>query len=426
MNALINRRALLAALPFAAVALAADGRTRSLAARAAASTHWPAWAAALDREITPLAALGTRGDARWARLPTIHAAALRIPGDGRTDVTRDLQAALDSLASGGTLVLDRGDYVQSDCLTLANRRVRLIGDNARLSAVDPDRMCIRLAGDETELRGLFLTANAKRRGFGPEQARVVVHGRGTRVVGNRIVGATSAGVWVEGARDYAIVDNNVVATLADGIYQSNGACRGYVARNTTEMTEDDGISVVSYRSKGRCTQVLVESNRVSNVRGARGISVVGSSDVVVRGNRVNGTGRAAGIIVTREESYDTYGVDRVIVADNTISSVARRFAVPESEQTGQASIDINDHSAPSPDLRVRRVLVSGNSLSDGGTDGVRLVGAVCEVAILDNTIRNMAGSAIALVDVTCPHPLWSCRGNRLDSGAALPSACKTS
>lgn len=426
MTALMNRRALLAALPFAAAALAANSPTRSLAARAAPSMDWPAWAVALDREIAPLAALATSGDERWAQLPTIRAAALRIPADGRTDVTRDLQAALDSLSGGGTLVLDPGDYVQSDCLTLASPRVRLVGQNARLSAVDPDRMCIRLAAEETELRGLFLTANTKRRGFGPEQARVVVNGRGTRVVGNRIVGATSAGIWVEGARDYAIVDNDVVATLADGIYQSNGACLGYVARNMTEMTEDDGISVVSYRSSEPCRQVLIEGNRVSNVKGARGISVVGSSEIIVRGNRIDGTGRAAGIIVTREESYDTYGVDRVIIADNTISAVARRFAVPESERTGQASIDINAHAAPSPNLRVRRVLVSGNSLSDGGTDGVRLLGAVCEVAILDNKIRNMAGSAIALVDVTCPDPLWSCRGNRLDSGAASPSACETS
>lgn len=422
MVTLMDRRALLAALPFAA-AVAAHGPRRLLAAPAAPSMDWPAWAAALDREIAPLMALPASDDARWGRLPTIRAAALRIPADGRTDVTRDLQAALDSLSDGGTLVLDRGDYVHSDCLTLASPRVRLIGENARLSAVDPDRMCIRLAGDETELRGLFLTANTKRRGGGPEQARVVVNGRGTRVVGNRIVGATSAGIWVEGARDYAIIDNDIVATLADGIYQSNGACRGYIARNMTEMTEDDGISVVSYRSSESCTQVLIESNRVSNVKGARGISVVGSSEIVVRGNSIDGTGRAAGIIVTREESYDTYGVDRVIIANNTISAVARRFAVPDSEQTGQASIDINAHSAPTPDLRVRRVLVSGNRISNGGTDGVRLLGAVCEVAILDNTIRNMAGSAIALVDVTCPDPLWSCRGNQLDTGAAAPSAC---
>ncbi|MEZ5785525.1 MAG: right-handed parallel beta-helix repeat-containing protein [Xanthobacteraceae bacterium] len=425
MTALMDRRTLLAALPFAAAALAVEGPARSRPARAGPA-NWPAWAVALEREVAPLAALQTSDEARWARLPTIRAAALRIPADGRTDVTRDLQAALDSLSGGGTLVLDSGDYVQSDCLTLASPRVRLIGENARLSAVDPDRMCIRLAGDETELRGLFLTANTNRRGVGPEQARVVVNGRGTRVVGNRIVGATSAGIWVEGARDYAIVDNDVVATLADGIYQSNGACRGYVARNMTEMTEDDGISAVSYRSSEPCRQVLIENNRVSNVRGARGISVVGSSEIIVHGNRIDGTGRAAGIIVTREESYDTYGVDRVIVADNTISGVARRFAMPASEQTGQASIDINDHSAPSPDLRVRRVLVSGNSLNDGGTDGVRLLGAVCEVAILDNRIRNMAGSAIALVDVTCPDPLLTCRGNQIDGGAAAPAACGTS
>jgi hypothetical protein len=139
--------------------------------------------------------------------------------------------------------------------------------------------------------------------------------------------------------------------------------------------------------------------------------------------QIVGTGRAAGILVTREEFWDTYGVERVIVANNTVYEVARRFHFGRNQMTWQASIDVNAHVAPTPDLRVRQVLVSGNTVSDGATDGIRLLGAVCDVTITDNDVRRVAFKRIAVVDSTCVNPITLCARNTLDDASAVPPAC---
>jgi Right handed beta helix region len=407
-----------------AVVLAMALATGSSAVGSASQVTWPSWAQLLLKDVESLAVLADTNESAWQRLPLIPSSRLGIIGDGRTDVTGKLQMAVDSLAGGGTLLLESGVYVQSRCLELSHRRVRIVGKGARLHAVNPDDMCISLEGAETELRGLELTARTIRRGVGTQQARIVVRGRGARVIDNRIYGATSAGIWVQGAHEFAIIGNAIAGTMADGIHHSEGAADGYIAGNVTDRTGDDGIAVVSYRSSERCRRVLIEDNRVSNVSWARGIAVVGSADVVVRRNEVVGTGRAAGIIVTREESYDTFGVDRVIVADNRVSEVARRFDWPRWRMTGQASIDLNAHVSPTAELRVERVLISGNRISDGGTDGIRLVGGICRVNITDNAIERMDGSAIRMAEITCPEPRFICSANHVDASADIPPVCR--
>jgi hypothetical protein len=385
----------------------------------------PVWSQVLLGDLDGLRSLADARPEIWARLPTVHAAAKGIAADGKTDVTAALQSALDSLTHGGTLVLDQGTYVHSHCLRLRNPNLRILGRGGRLHASNPADMCVALESDGTQIASLELTAKPAARGLAIEQARVVVRGRNTRVLNNRIAGSTSAGIWVEGASDYAIVGNHISATMADGIYNSQGATGGLIVRNVVTSTGDDGISVVSYSTGLQCARILIEDNDVSNLGWARGISVVGSRDVVIRHNRVAGTGRAAGIIVTREESYNTYGVERVVVADNVVSEVAQRFHYAAREKTGQASIDLNATVAPTPDLRIRQVLLSGNSISDGATDGIRLLGAVCDVTITDNDIRRLTWNRIAVVKPGCANPIALCARNTVDDETALPPACKS-
>ena len=392
------------------------------AAQAMARIAWPEWARDLERSVNDLNQLAAVDDAAWARLPQINARERGAIGDGKADDTAALQAALNSLPEGGTLLLDGGTFVHSGCLHIP-ARVRLLGRGARLHARNPNNMCVSLEGIGSQLRGLELTAQATRRGSKLAQARVLVQGRGAKVIDNRVIGATAAGIMIRGARDFSVTGNYVAKTLSDGIHSTDGAVSGCIARNVTDETGDDGIAVVSYLNSPRCAKILIEENSVSNISWARGISVVGSADVVVRRNKVTGTGRAAGIIVTREDSFNTYGVDRVIVADNAVSEVARRFNWAEKDQTGQATIDVNAYAAPVARLQVRKVVISGNTLADGRTDGIRLLGGVCETTITDNQVQGMGGVGIALVDPTCADPIYRCAGNKVDWPSAAPLAC---
>ncbi len=393
------------------------------AAHAVARIAWPDWALELERSVDDLNQLAAADDAAWARLVQIDARKRGAIGDGQADDTAALQAALNSLPDGGTLLLDGGTFVHSSCLHIP-ARVRLLGRGARLHARNPNNMCVSLEGQGSQLRGIELTAQATRRGSKLAQARVLVQGRGTKVIDNRVIGATAAGIMIRGAREFAVTGNYVAKTFSDGIHSTDGAVSGYIARNVTDETGDDGIAVVSYLGSPRCLKILIEDNSVSNVSWARGISVVGSADVVVRRNKVTGTGRAAGIIVTREDSFNTYGVDRVIVADNAVSKVARRFNWAPKDQTGQATIDVNAFAAPVARLQVRKVVISGNTLSDGRTDGIRLLGGVCETTITDNQVQGMDGVGIALVDSTCADPIVRCAGNAVDRPSVTPSACQ--
>jgi hypothetical protein len=400
-------------------ALCATGTSASIAGVAAA----PAWASELEHDVNRLSRLATTERVDWNRLPQIEARREGAMGDGQSDDTSALQGALDSLYAGGTLILPAGTYVQSRCLRIVHARVRILGRGAVLHASNPDDMCVVLEGEDSQLRDVQLTARTRKRGSMLEQARVLVTGRGARVIDNRISGSTAAGIMIRGAREFVITGNHVYQTLADGIHATDGSISGYIAHNVTDMTGDDGIAVVSYRGSPRCSRILVEDNAVSNVSWARGISVVGSAEIIIRANRVAGTGRAAGIIVTREDFYDTYGVDRVIVSDNDVSNVARRFEWPERDQTGQATIDVNAHVAPMADLQVRKILISGNTIADGRTDGIRLLGGVCETTITDNRVRGMGGDAISVVEPTCAAPIAACAGNSVEASGPVPKEC---
>ncbi len=414
------RVAVFALLFSAMLAGASSGASEGDTSRKAASV--PAWASALARDVGRLETLGVRDEVRAERRPELRTQALGVPADGRTDATAALQAALDSLPTGGTLVIEPGVYLQTDCLVVRRDGVSVVGRSARLHAI-AERMCLLVDGNDVEIRGLEFTAVTLPRGDDPENSRIVLRGRGGRIVENRIIGAATVGIFVQGARDFAIIDNHVSATRADGIHITGGASAGLVARNSTERTGDDGIAVVSYSDSPRCARILIESNRVFDVKSARGLAVIGGNDIIIRGNVVDGTGRAAGILIAREQFWNTHGVDRVIVADNAVSRVARRFGLPAAAQTWQASIDLNGDSAR-PELRVSQVLVSGNTLRDGATDGIRLLGAVCEAGVVNNRIGEMGGQAIAVVDPLCGVPFASCSGNEVDDPETLPPACR--
>ena len=73
--------------------------------------------------------------------------------------------------------------------------------------------------------------------------------------------------------------------------------------------------------------------------------------------------------------------------------------------------------------RLRKVVIGGNTLADGRTDGIRLLGGVCETTITDNQVQGMGGVGIALVDPTCADPIYRCAGNKVDRPSAAPLAC---
>ena len=315
-------------------------------------------------------------------------------GNGVDDDTTAIVNAIQSLTSGGTVIFPPGTYVHSTVISVRNPDVALIGHQAVLHASNAYRASVILAGENESVSGFKLTTAPGKRVGSSQQSAILLTGRGGSVFGNTAVGF---GIMIEGARDYLIACNNVLNSLADGIHSTEGALNGVVAYNRVSNSGDDGIAVVSYAASRQASNIRIEGNTVDHVRWGRGISVIGSRDVIIRNNRVRYIAMAAGIIVAREAAWHTPGASNVVIESNDVFDVQETL-LPEvpGSRTGHAAIEINSDS-DIPVLAVSNIEIKDNKLSQSGYDGIRLLGNVCEVSISRNRIFNIKGKCISIM-----------------------------
>jgi hypothetical protein len=223
------------------------------------------------------------------------------PAVDGSDQADALQTALNALQAGQTLILSPGRYTVSRSLSVAMSGVVVSGYGATLAATNPADQTIVMSGADSTLVGVTLIGAGTTRLATPASTKVEVTGTGVQVLGVTVQGGASAGIFVFGGRNVAIVGNTVRATLADGIHMTDGAANVLVQGNTVTGTGDDLIAVVSYLSDGRVSNnVLIDHNTVSGNYWGRGIAVVGGQAVTISNNTVDGaeggrhSGRAGG------------------------------------------------------------------------------------------------------------------------------------
>ena len=246
-------------------------------------------------------------------------------GDGLTEDTAAIQRALDLVPQGSVLLFPKGVYIYSDVLKLSHNDIILLGQEAVLSAQSPSRQTIELKGDRTAIIGLTLKGIGDQRKATAASTKILVTGRWTQIIDNKIDGGASGGIFVFGGKDFRIVGNTVSKTLADGIHMTYGAVRGVVEDNIVEHTGDDSIAVVSYKNEvlastiGPSGQVLIRNNLVGNNAWGRGISVVGGEDIIITNNTISNVGMAAGVLVAQEAS--TGGVKNILIKNNSLKDI---------------------------------------------------------------------------------------------------------
>jgi len=243
-------------------------------------------------------------------------------GDGRTDDTEALQRAFNEADPGTELVLPQGVvFAHDDLLTLSSPGVTLSGGGTLL-ATDEQRSSLTLAADDVALDGITLTIEETSRRFeGYEQQRLRIDGHSGVVVREVAVeGSAAAGVYVGGGASGFVLDRvEVSGTRADGIHLTQGVHDGRVLSPVVRDVGDDGVAVVSYAPDGDpCARIEVVSPVVDGSSGGRGVSVVGGNDITYRDIDVRDT-YAAGVYVAAEGSFDTAGVDGVLVDGGTVT-----------------------------------------------------------------------------------------------------------
>ena len=282
-------------------------------------------------------------------------------GDGQTDDTAAIQAAIDSLPDGGTVLLPPGTYIYTKVLKVTKPKVRLWGYGATLHATDPEQQSVQLNAPDTMICGLTLTAAVDKRKSKPQHHRIVLGSQRVAAVDCHVDGGSAAGIFAYRADGYLIARNTVENTLADAIHNTGGSAHGLVVGNRVRHPGDDMIAVVTYGTGKPCHDILILDNDVANQDWGRGITVVGGEHITIRGNRIDGTNHGAGILINREGSYKTDGCRDILVEDNLLTRI-QTDGTPQ-KRTGHGAIDLNSSGHEGTEgLFVERVMVRRNTV----------------------------------------------------------------
>lgn len=334
-------------------------------------------------------------------------------GDGVADDTDAIRRAI-AVGADRTVYFSPGSYRHDDVIVVDARNVVLTGQDAALVAGRPQRGAVVLKGDGASIERLTITADEPGdRGKSDEESGLVVAGSGNEVVGVTVSKTKSAGILLMGAKQALIACNTVIDTKSDGIHATDGTTTSVIRRNVVRNSGDDGIAMVSYHGRDAVSDLLIEDNRVENVRWGRGISVIGSTQATIQRNIVSGVAMAAGIIVAREASFDTPGAKNVIIRENKIENIQKRLLPAQGvARTGHAAIEVNSDSY-APSLAVSGVAIRDNTILESGYSGIRVLGNVLDTDITQNIIDGVNDPAIVVMSGNA-RPVRDCDGNRND------------
>jgi hypothetical protein len=348
--------------------------------------------------------------------------------DDDGDDAQAIQHALDVLEPGEVLWFEPGRYLVGKSLHVRRAGITLAGERAVLHATNPDDQALLIEADDTTVMALTFTAVTSGRREAARHARIAVVNdtssgylpvRNTVIRDNRIVesgapgtpganSASAAGILLLRAQGFLVAGNTVQRSLADGIHITGGSSQGRVQGNHVRETGDDMIAVVSYAASGPAVagnaqglqqawdsrlrqglvgNVLIADNELSSPYWGRGIAVVGGSTITIARNTLANLPMAAAILIAREASWQTFGVNDVLVDANRISDVqtlaptydARGASTPV-QRTGHGAIEVHaalfDDEAQQPALReklaVRNVLLRGNEVERSSVSAVRV------------------------------------------------------
>jgi polygalacturonase len=283
-------------------------------------------------------------------------------------------------------------FVQSFCLTLVGFRIDWTGTPTTRSHFGAGLMFVDCA--ETEVRDCGVT------------------------------NAPGAGLHFDVCQRVRVDEVDIAGSSADGVHFAN--CTEVLAAGLrTRDTGDDGVACVDYRSKPAGSNLSL--SRISVIRSrARGISVVGSSDVRISDFSVEQTA-SSGLLIVEDHHYRTRRPAEIVVTAGKVSgggrflpSVGNAFGV---EVIGADGVELSELAVIDPQARAvsmvdvgGRVRVSGLSLQTSVPQVPAIEFRSCDQVSLTKLSITGAPTLALLVD--------QCRSLALDglSVASPPSA----
>lgn len=238
-------------------------------------------------------------------------------GNGTTDDTASLQAALNALGTGKQLMLRSGKiYCHSAVLQVNNAGSYIFGGGTLLATAEATSS-VWLAANDITLDGVTLKMQSTtKRWDAPEQHKLTVgwgngnttERSGISVRGVTIEGSAAAGIFVNTTSNYLIDNSTVRNTRADGFHNTNGSHHGTIRNCTAINTGDDGFAVVSYAGDGKiCNHICFNDVKVFGTTWGRGLTVIGGENITYDNFYADNTA-GAGVLASSEAGYNTYGI----------------------------------------------------------------------------------------------------------------------
>lgn len=366
-------------------------------------------------------------------------------GDGKTDDTVAIQAALDSMTGGGTLVFAPGTYIyggssgSEGVLHVRQPNVAMWGyGGAELRSNNVDSQEIVLAAPGAAIYGFLLTAPQFARQTAPNNNRIDVESSGNSVVDNHIDGGAAAGIFVFGGDHFLVARNLVENTEADSIHMTQNATPshdGRVLQNSVRAPGpywgDDEIAVIGYRTSTDSPDsmtnanydILIECNDLEAAGWGNGVDIGGAKDVTIRRNVISGIYHAGGIKLGAEASYPTFSVMNVLVQNNRVSHIETTGTTKDGTRTGFGGFEI---AARDPGSSVRHVLAENDTVDDTYSSGIRFDGILCDLGFSHTALRATQAGTFGALSPSFPGGCTiACQGVTGDGDAAVSSFCTT-
>lgn len=301
--------------------------------------------------------------------------------------------------SGEHLILEAGDYLLDNSdrenddsgLTIRDFEGRLtLLPGARIVFTNPSERGVWFKGGTGAIiegwNSVFRRMPSDRRNA--QELLAFSDTTDTLVSNCRIEGSAAAGLLFEQCIRPRVSGATICDTMADGLHFAN--CEDVRASDiVTANTGDDGLAFVNYGGRQDLRGGMAANIRVYRAV-ARGISVVGQSEIMVSNFLVDTTS-ASGLIVAQEQSYDTRVPSYVRLSNGIVKNAGSlpEDVDPEDEtprdgiflsRVGE-SVIVNDVRIVSPrDQGVnafyaenaRQLHLSNVYIEDAGAQGVQL------------------------------------------------------
>lgn len=288
-------------------------------------------------------------------------------GNGTTNDATALNACF-AAAAGKTVWLDPSKtYAHNSLLTIGQDGTTVTGGGTlKATNAAAQQSAVIASGDNVTIDRVTLTCpTAAVRRSTLEDCKLALTGDGQVARNVTIDGSSNFGLTAYGATNFRIDNPTIRNTMADGLHVTNGSAHGVITTPTTDTTGDDGIAVVSYVTDGApCEDIRINGFKVKN-SAARGVSVVGGTNIRYGPGDIDGTAAAA-LYVACETGFATYGVSDVVMANVGVANA--NSGAPTV--TNGAILVYNDRNTP---YSIAEVNITDIRMRDTDVDADRQV-----------------------------------------------------